>query len=191
MINRTNLVLLCILLSSFQLSAQSKHGLFGLAEGGVAYGEEANFVGQAAIGYRFMHQWHAGVGAGINASYVRHAPVFATLRYDLTNKPNTFFLLANSGVTLPWFNDKQWPEYHSKADKISPGSYFQGGIGFKTRFAKHADFILSASYAHSDFNIQYKFSPLAMFMPPESSYIIENYAYKFNQICITAGFQLW
>jgi hypothetical protein len=183
------MLLILLIAANTSLNAQTKHGVYGLAEGGVSIGEDRqDFIARAAVGYHFAYKWHMGIGAGYNAAFVRFLPAYATFRYDLSKKKNTFFVLADVGAAIPWFTDTQWPEWHGKATNVHPGSYSQAGVGFKTRLSAKTAFVLTATYANSNFNIRYR-TPFNYIPEEGPTDFIEDYRYKFNQLCFTAGFQ--
>lgn len=171
------ILLFLVLAAGHESIAQTKHGVYGFAEGGVSVGENTNFIARAAVGYRFAYQWQVGLGAGLNAAFARHVPLFTTVRYDLTKKKSTFFLIADGGVTMPWLMDDQWPDGNSKANKQHWGKYLQGGLGYRLNTGDGAAFTFAATYMHSGFKLEYLYYGSS-----------NDYKYVFNQLGFTVGF---
>ena len=89
-------------------------------------------------------KWFAGLGAGVDFYVERGVPLFIDIRRDLTRKRNTAFLYADGGMYFPWLNFIQKEQKISSS--ISPGGYYDVGVGWKLTGKSKRSFLMSVGY---------------------------------------------
>ncbi|GEO08957.1 hypothetical protein [Segetibacter aerophilus] len=132
-------------------------------------------------------QWFAGFGAGIDFYIERGVPLFIDIRRDLTIGKNALFLYADGGVYVPWLNFIQ--KERKLNSKVSPGAYYDAGIGWKLTGKNKRSFLLSAGYTlkqDKEEKMMQSWNP--MFTGFESN--TESYSYKYRRLVLKVGIQL-
>src|SRR5919206_1805397 len=88
-----------------------------------------------------LHQWFAGIGAGLDYYTYRTVPLFLDVRRNLWNKRITPFVYADGGMNFPWIpKDVENSWYNSN---FKGGLYYDIGIGYAIQTKNSGGFLLS------------------------------------------------
>ncbi len=132
-------------------------------------------------------KWFAGVGAGIDFYVERGVPLFIDIRRDLTDKNNTAFVYADGGMYFPWLKFVQKEQKLNSS--ISPGAYYDLGIGWKLTSKSKRSFLMSAGYSLKQDKgkvMVQSWNPTIRSMESNREY----YNYKYRRVVLKVGIQL-
>lgn len=157
------LLIVSFVLISIGLTAQKKiifssQNYAALLEG--EHGSQFQLETINGIKYR---TWFTGLGTGIDWYYRRSIPLFLSFGKDLLKRGNrNFFITANGGIDFPWGKNDYQNEWGYQVQKVLPGVYWEGGLGYKIGIGKCNDALLMQlgySYKYVGEKIAYSLVP--------------------------------
>ncbi len=182
-------VSLLVVLSTFAQgsTAENKIKFSSINQVGLLVGAaKESAIVQTINGIR-KDKWFAGFGAGIDFYVERGVPLFIDVRRDVTDKKNTPFVYADGGMYSPWLNFIQ--KEQKLPLSVSPGAYYDFGIGWKLKGKNNKSFLMSVGYSvkqeKGKATIQI-WNPAIRAM--ESN--VENYNYQYRRLVLKLGIQL-
>lgn len=131
-------------------------------------------------------KWFAGLGTGIDFYGERGVPLFIDIRRDLMQGVNTAFFYADGGMHLPW--SKFIDEEKQLNSSISPGAYYDVGIGWKLTGKNKRSFLMSAGYSLKQVKEQamrQDWNPILRSMESNMEY----YNYVYRRVVLKLGLQ--
>lgn len=142
-------------------------------QGGTSFGL------QSVNGWKYK-TFFAGIGVGIDGYKVRSIPVFADIRKNIFQKPNTPFVYLEGGVNFPWTSDiTDWYRIEYKA-----GLFYEGGLGYLLP-VKGADLVFSAGYSFKGYKEERSYTVWCVDGDcPDRQ---ENWTYQLRRISVRAG----
>lgn len=125
-------------------SLQTKLKFATVEQVGLLAGNSASSAGVQLINGVTYKKIFVGLGIGLDYYLYRGFPVFADVRYHLTQKKNTLFLYADGGIHLPW----QRKEVNNVQAKLRNGFYTDVGFGYKLMQKNGNALVMSFGYTH-------------------------------------------
>lgn len=168
-------------------SLKKKPGFSSINQVGILVGARGESALVQSINGIKKDKWFAGFGAGIDFYIERGVPLFIDIRRDLINGRNPLFLYADIGMYFPWLNFIQKEQkLHSK---ISPGGFYDIGVGWQLKGKNNRSFLLSAGYGCKQVYEKATFqswNPTITGLTNTS----ETYNYQYRRLVLKVGVQL-
>jgi hypothetical protein len=153
-----------------------------IIQGGLLAGSSTeSFALQTINGFR-IGNWYAGVGTGLDFYMQRGVPLFADVRYHLSNQRKSFFIYTDAGVHVPWVKNKEQRNIISQ----STGLYTDAGVGFRLATKKGDAFLFSAGYTYKHVAEKQKGFTWQPWPQPNGETVL-NYNYRFNRVAVKFG----
>ena len=181
---KRKLVFTAMMLASICLNAQNVKPKFSsLLQVGLMEGQSGSAASIQTINGVQWKTWSAGVGVGIDYSFLRSVPLFLDVRKNVLKGEKTPFVYVDTGYNFPWLT-----EDHKMRDGIQNadgGLYYDAGIGYSLPVLKQSALFFTAGYSSKKMSTDSGWMialPFPDFVPQ-----LDHYEYTLNRISIKAG----